>query len=442
MRKKFFAIILAITMLIGVVFILPACDFDLSARFTLTVEGGYIFVSQAQMEKWEWVDCWDEHPLNWNSPPVTKSLRRGQQVFIYNVTHGAGFNTFTEWLDGDEKVSTERDFIFSMPNRNVVLTQRWTDLGLDDYCNDCRVYGCQICNNIGTPSLEQNIPFSQKINSNFAGNYGWNKLVQPSYTSTNIISFVSYDAFDLPIRNTIEQSVGMGWWLYPHRYAMEIYNDYLYFTIVFTHPNTGIRAWLSNIKIYNNTIIFHANRFVFDGGGRAITHVNITARINKFYVQNITDYVMMVGDVEYAPQSPPQPPEPIEFESTYTRVNGLWISQGLYDIHLFRSADAWWSFKFRYHQGPIMLGPIDPALEDFFEDNQLILVRVLENSSSIRHSVTYISENGMVFIDRIILAVSDYEMAEWTILIKLCNTINFEQEISVQFGHYFLELMD
>jgi len=85
--------------------------------FELTVQGGYIFTCEKEFNAWNWADM----PVA--RPPSSVQVQVGQQVFIISTMHPPG-GFFYAWLEGNNHITTQRDFAFTMPNRDVVLTQR------------------------------------------------------------------------------------------------------------------------------------------------------------------------------------------------------------------------------------------------------------------------------------------------------------------------------
>jgi|GEM_PF-5176156 len=404
MRKKLLAIILTITMLLGAAFILPACNLPSFERFTLTVDGGGVFNNQSHFENW------------WNNPrndaPNTRNLREGGQVYIADVYLRGGIVVFDGWFDGDELLSRDSGFTFTMPARNVVVTAKWTNL-----------------NDYPIPPNET-IPFSQRISSNnncvWTGDYGWDEFTHPPYACSYNRYLARSGVFDLPIGNSFDFSP-------LHIYAMVFDYDYLYVRIGLTHTHTGIQAWMSSVQIaHGNLLVFYVNRLEHEFGGDAMTEVYISVRVDKTLVQNITNYKIVIMDVEYAPQ--------IKFSSQYHRgwaggigwtgwggtkniefgfihINSFIELKNYLDSHLL---DTCTSITDPFNEYAAFLR--DNFDEEFFKTKQLVVVGLIENSGGNRNSVVSVN-NGTINIERYILGDTT-DIGIWSIAIGICNTHN------------------
>jgi len=65
--------------------------------------------------------------------------------------------------------------------------------------------------------------------------------------------------------------------------------------------------------------------------------------------------------------------------------------------------------------------------DNFFTDNFLVIVRLIENSGSNRHEVKSVSENGEIVINRLLPQIGTSDMAAWNIIIELNNEFNTRQ---------------
>jgi hypothetical protein len=72
------------------------------------------------------------------------------------------------------------------------------------------------------------------------------------------------------------------------------------------------------------------------------------------------------------------------------------------------------------------LDAIEKYSDDYFADNYLVIVRIVEGSGSILHKVERIDKNGDIVINRLLPEMGTCDMAAWSILIELNN--NFEAE--------------
>jgi hypothetical protein len=72
------------------------------------------------------------------------------------------------------------------------------------------------------------------------------------------------------------------------------------------------------------------------------------------------------------------------------------------------------------------LGAIERYSDEYFADNFLVIVDLVEGSGSVRHKVERIDENGNIVINRLLPGVGTDDMAAWSILIELDN--NFKEE--------------
>ena len=86
-------------------------------HFALTVQGGYIFTCEYEFNAWNWADM----PVA--RPPSTVQAQAGEQVFIISTIHPPGA-FFYAWLDGNNHITSQRDFVFTMQHRDVALRQR------------------------------------------------------------------------------------------------------------------------------------------------------------------------------------------------------------------------------------------------------------------------------------------------------------------------------
>jgi len=73
------------------------------------------------------------------------------------------------------------------------------------------------------------------------------------------------------------------------------------------------------------------------------------------------------------------------------------------------------------------LNAIKDCTDDFFMENFLVIVRLVENSGSNRHKVETIDENGNIHIRRLLPEVGTSDMAAWSIIIELDNNSRAEQ---------------
>ena len=70
--------------------------------------------------------------------------------------------------------------------------------------------------------------------------------------------------------------------------------------------------------------------------------------------------------------------------------------------------------------------------DDYFTNNFIVIVKLDENSGSIKHNVEKIDEYGKIFINRIIPEIGTDDMARWNILIEL-NNIYLSKQFQVIF---------
>lgn len=61
--------------------------------------------------------------------------------------------------------------------------------------------------------------------------------------------------------------------------------------------------------------------------------------------------------------------------------------------------------------------------EEFFENNFLVIIYIMENSGSNRHSVDAVYANGDVHITRLLPEIGTHDMAGWHIILELENTV-------------------
>ena len=63
--------------------------------------------------------------------------------------------------------------------------------------------------------------------------------------------------------------------------------------------------------------------------------------------------------------------------------------------------------------------------DNFFKDNYLAIVGLVEGSGSIRHKVEKIDKNGNIYIKRLLPGIGTCDMAGWSIVIELTNASKF-----------------
>jgi hypothetical protein len=73
------------------------------------------------------------------------------------------------------------------------------------------------------------------------------------------------------------------------------------------------------------------------------------------------------------------------------------------------------------------LNAIEKYTDDYFTDNYLVIVWLIEGSGSIRHEVKKIDENGNIVINRLLPGIGTDDMASWSIAIERNNCFNVEQ---------------
>jgi len=153
------------------------------------------------------------------------------------------------------------------------------------------------------------VPFTQRINSNFGSNlddfapplhfyfendlytYGGGPNAQPRYG----------------YRPDGTRWEWTAWWLEHYEHEVIFGEEEISFYIHFVHPHTAVTAWLRDVEIINDTLVFNVNRLDFThsgeyGGGAAITHVHILATIDSAYTKNITRYQIVRRDVYFPPR--------------------------------------------------------------------------------------------------------------------------------------------
>jgi hypothetical protein len=79
------------------------------------------------------------------------------------------------------------------------------------------------------------------------------------------------------------------------------------------------------------------------------------------------------------------------------------------------------------------LDAIEKYSDDYFAENYLVIVRIVEGSGSIRHKMEKINENGDIVINRLLPECGTCDMAAWSILIELNNNFEAEQFQVVRF---------
>ncbi|MCL2556583.1 MAG: hypothetical protein FWE03_06190 [Firmicutes bacterium] len=218
MKKRLILIALTIAVFLSSVIILSACDLNIQ-RFELTTNGA-IFNSRTHFESWDG----DTNHLN------TRQLRTGQTVYVVSDTFLPAIFIFDGWFDGDDFLTRESSFVFTMPNRNVTLMQRWTNLNDNPIIDD--------------PITNSRVPFLQKISSNWGvPNYYWGEFISPRYKHFDNPQY-TYGGGP----NAQPTDDWTAWWLEP--YMHEFYPDckyYIYFKIGFSHPHTAVTAWIRDI---------------------------------------------------------------------------------------------------------------------------------------------------------------------------------------------------
>lgn len=75
------------------------------------------------------------------------------------------------------------------------------------------------------------------------------------------------------------------------------------------------------------------------------------------------------------------------------------------------------------------LTAIDGYDEEYFEDSFLVLILLEENSDSIRHNISKVSEDGEILIERVVSDNEESGITNWHVLVELnkkYQDINFE----------------
>ncbi|MCL2256252.1 MAG: hypothetical protein FWC11_05265 [Firmicutes bacterium] len=161
-----------------------------------------------------------------------------------------------------------------------------------------------------TSNQQETIPFIQQVNSNFGAN---NEFIIPRYAYFDNDRHTYYGGPNAQPTYWHDEDgtrhYWIAWWLNHYSHEVIFGRDEITFSIAFHHPHTAVTAWLRNVEIDGNTIVFNVNRLDFTannneiGGGDAITHVYISAQIKRVHVQNITGYRIVRRDV-YQPARP------------------------------------------------------------------------------------------------------------------------------------------
>jgi len=74
-----------------------------------------------------------------------------------------------------------------------------------------------------------------------------------------------------------------------------------------------------------------------------------------------------------------------------------------------------------------ILGKFEKYSDDYFKNNFLIIVGLVEGSGSIGHKVEKIDKNGNIFIKRLLPEEGTCDMAGWSIIIEINNDYKLEQ---------------
>jgi len=70
---------------------------------------------------------------------------------------------------------------------------------------------------------------------------------------------------------------------------------------------------------------------------------------------------------------------------------------------------------------------IEKYNDNFFADNFLVIVSLIETSGSIRHEVKSVSANGDILINRLVPGIGTADMAAWSIIIELNKSFTTRQ---------------
>jgi hypothetical protein len=65
--------------------------------------------------------------------------------------------------------------------------------------------------------------------------------------------------------------------------------------------------------------------------------------------------------------------------------------------------------------------------DNYFSDNILLIIDLVEGSGSIRHKVKKIEENGTIVIKRLLPEMGTSDMAAWSIIIELAKSLTPKQ---------------
>jgi len=137
------------------------------------------------------------------------------------------------------------------------------------------------------------VPFKQQIT---IGRNLIENFIPPQYTHFDN----DLDTYNGGYRGRPHDTHVPSWWLNPESHGVNFCDEQIAFDILLLHPDSGVTAWIRDIKILGNTIIVNINRIAAEIGLRVITSVNITAQVDRAYAQNITGYRIITRDVRFA----------------------------------------------------------------------------------------------------------------------------------------------
>lgn len=124
------------------------------------------------------------------------------------------------------------------------------------------------------------------------------------------------------------------------------------------------------------------------------------------------------------PTASGQPAPEIPFEAKYVRADAYDENAVYPDIVAIYSLVGLEKYD-RTHEA--LLAAVEGYTDEFFEESYLVIVTLEEPSSSIRHRVDGIGENGEISITRLVPEVGTDDMAQWCIIIELKDSFEPEQ---------------